>query len=555
MKWLENMVRDDLRNLASYSSASVESGGFVPAVEIDGNENPWPPYGPMAKFCNPNRYIDAQQPPALLERLSAIWGTSPDCLMIGRGSDEGIDMLTRLFCGAGKDQIMIATPTFAMYEFSAQLQSVEVLKVPLNAEWQLDVPAMLKACTPKTKLIFIPTPHAPMGHLMKRDDIIAILKARHEQSLVVVDETYIEFTNDPVGMVPLQKEYSNLVITRTLSKSHSMAGERVGCVIGRPELIGRLRSILAPYPLPQTSVRCALDALSPNGLIQSAEYRRILASERDRMAALFVKSPHVVKVYPSVANFLLVEMKDAKAAMQLMMKHGVLPRNRSGVIPNCIRFTVSTPEDNDIVLKVLGVDVPKNDARMPRLFSARRATKETTIDATVNLDAPNFLKVDTGIGFFDHMLSQIAAHGGFGLELHCKGDLEIDQHHTIEDCALTLGEALRGALGDKRGIARFGFSAPLDEALANVVVDLSGRPYAVFEGTLPAPMIGEMSAEMVPHFYRSLATALGASIQVRVQGDNAHHMVEASFKALGRAFRQAFRPEGQTGIPSTKGVL
>jgi imidazoleglycerol phosphate dehydratase HisB len=152
------------------------------------------------------------------------------------------------------------------------------------------------------------------------------------------------------------------------------------------------------------------------------------------------------------------------------------------------------------------------------------------------------------------MLSQVAAHGGFGLELHCKGDLEIDQHHTIEDCALTLGEALRGALGDKRGVARFGFSAPLDEAVANVVVDLSGRPYAVFEGVLPAPMIGELNAEMVPHFYRSLATAMGAAIHVTVKGENAHHMTEASFKALGRALRQAFRYEGQ-GIPSTKGVL
>ncbi len=153
------------------------------------------------------------------------------------------------------------------------------------------------------------------------------------------------------------------------------------------------------------------------------------------------------------------------------------------------------------------------------------------------------------------MLSQLAAHGGFGLELHCRGDLEIDQHHTIEDCALALGEALKGALGDKIGIARFGFTAPLDEALAQVAVDLSGRPYLVFTGALPAEKIGEMSSEMVPHFFRSLATALHATIHITVNGANTHHMTEAVFKATGRALRQALQHEGGTDIPSTKGVL
>ena len=192
----------------------------------------------------------------------------------------------------------------------------------------------------------------------------------------------------------------------------------------------------------------------------------------------------------------------------------------------------------------------------PRLFSKRRATKETTIDVTVNLDAPNFLKIDTGIGFFDHMLSQLASHGGFGLELHCKGDLAIDQHHSIEDCALALGETLKAALGDKRGIARFGFSAPLDEAVANVVIDLSGRPYFVFTGELPAGKVGDMNGDMVPHFFRSLATAMGAAIHVTIEGENAHHMVEASFKAAGRALRQAFARDGNpAAVPSTKGVL
>ncbi|MDR3424244.1 MAG: imidazoleglycerol-phosphate dehydratase HisB [Alphaproteobacteria bacterium] len=555
MQWLDSLMRSDLRALATYSSASHEAAGFVPSIEIDANENPWPPYGPISGLCNPNRYIDSQQPPALLERLGAAWGVSPDWLMIGRGSDEGVDMLTRLFCAAGQDQILICPPTFAMYEFSARLQGAEVLKVPLNAEGQLDVPAILAACTPKTKLIYIPSPHAPMGHMMTREDILALCQARREQTLIVVDEAYIGFTSDAAGMIPFQKDASNLVILRTLSKTHSLAGERIGGVIGRPELVDRLRKILAPYPLPQSAVRCGMDALSPNGMIQSAEYRRILVAERKRMAELLPQSPFVVKVYPSVTNFLLVEVKDSDATMKLLMKYGILARSRSGLIPNTVRLTVSKPEDNDVVLKVLGIEVPlANKGRMPRLFSAHRGTKETMIDVTVNLDAPNFLKVDTGMGFFDHMLAQIATHGGFGLELHCKGDLEVDQHHSIEDCALALGEALKAALGDKRGIARFGFTSPLDEALASVTVDLSGRPYCVFNASLPAPTIGEMSSEMVPHFFHSLAMALAASLHITAQGKNTHHIVESIFKATGRALRQAFRREGDE-ISSTKGML
>jgi imidazoleglycerol-phosphate dehydratase/histidinol-phosphatase len=152
------------------------------------------------------------------------------------------------------------------------------------------------------------------------------------------------------------------------------------------------------------------------------------------------------------------------------------------------------------------------------------------------------------------MLMQLASHGGFGLALNCKGDLHIDQHHTVEDCALALGSAINGALGNKAGIARFGFTAPLDEALAEVAIDLSGRPYFVLTGAFPAATVGGLNTEMVPHFFRSLATNLGAAIHLKVSGENTHHMVEASFKAVGRALRQAIRPEGR-GVPSTKGVL
>jgi imidazoleglycerol-phosphate dehydratase/histidinol-phosphatase len=192
--------------------------------------------------------------------------------------------------------------------------------------------------------------------------------------------------------------------------------------------------------------------------------------------------------------------------------------------------------------------------RPERVATVLRRTKETDIRVRVNLDRTAPVAIATGIGFYDHMLEQVARHGGFALELTCVGDLEIDEHHTVEDCALALGQALRQALGDKVGIARFGFVLPMDEAQAQVAIDLSGRPYPVFEGTFGRESVGGLPTELVPHFFRSLAESLGAAIHVQVRGENTHHMVEACFKATGRALRQAVRIEG-TELPSSKGTL
>jgi imidazoleglycerol-phosphate dehydratase/histidinol-phosphatase len=192
--------------------------------------------------------------------------------------------------------------------------------------------------------------------------------------------------------------------------------------------------------------------------------------------------------------------------------------------------------------------------RPDRTARVQRRTRETDIEVVVGLDRTAPVTIATGIGFFDHMLEQVARHGGFSLELACRGDLEVDEHHTVEDCALALGQALREALGDKRGIARYGFLLPMDESQAQVAIDLSGRPYAVFEGQFGRESVGGLPTELVPHFFRSLADSLGAAIHVQVRGENSHHMVEACFKGVGRALRQAIRIEG-TELPSSKGVL
>jgi imidazoleglycerol-phosphate dehydratase/histidinol-phosphatase len=198
--------------------------------------------------------------------------------------------------------------------------------------------------------------------------------------------------------------------------------------------------------------------------------------------------------------------------------------------------------------------VAKRLTEAARRAEINRTTKETDICVAVDLNRETPIHVSTGLGFFDHMLEQIAKHGGFSMQLTCKGDLHIDEHHTVEDCALALGQALRQALGDKRGIQRYGFLLPMDEALAQVAIDLSGRPYFVFEGKFGRDSVGQLPTELVPHFFRSLAETLGASINLKVQGENTHHMIEACFKGVGRALRQAFRVV-DTELPSTKGTL
>ncbi len=193
-------------------------------------------------------------------------------------------------------------------------------------------------------------------------------------------------------------------------------------------------------------------------------------------------------------------------------------------------------------------------ANAPRAARVVRNTKETQIQVEVDLDRTGEPQVATGLGFFDHMLEQLGKHGGFAMSLRCDGDLHIDEHHTVEDSALALGQALREALGDKRGIGRYGFTLPMDESLASVALDFSGRPYLVFDGSFARERVGELPTELVSHFFRSLCESAGLNLNLQVRGDNDHHKVEACFKATARALRQAIRREGSE-LPSTKGLL
>ena len=204
--------------------------------------------------------------------------------------------------------------------------------------------------------------------------------------------------------------------------------------------------------------------------------------------------------------------------------------------------------------------------RQPRRSRVRRVTRETAIEIEVDLDggptgeqggtlaSGSASAIHTGIGFFDHMLEQLAKHSGIAMRIKVDGDLHIDEHHTVEDTALTLGQALRKALGDKVGIGRYGFVLPMDEAQARVAIDLSGRPYLVWHGEISRETVGGLPTELVPHFFRSLADTLGATLHIHLEGENAHHLIESAFKGVARALRQAVGRTGH-GLPSTKGTL
>lgn len=543
--WPENIARKAIVDFAAYSAR----GGATGALHLDANESPYAP-PPIKGAEGYNRYPE-QQPPALVQRLADLYGTTPDRLMVGRGADEAIEVLLRTFCEDGQDNILICSPTFGYYKTCAQIQGAGIIDVPLTADYQWNSAAILKAArsAKNLKVIFLCTPNNPTGTVIS-DDLVEQLCEACPNTLIAVDEAYEEFSSAP-SYTPKTEIYQNLIIMRTLSKAYALAGVRGGVAIADPRVIELMLKVLPPYPIARPVEDAILAALSPAAMSTHAARLEEWLSERERMFTDLQKSPFIAKVWPSEANFLLIDVKDDEALMRELARRQVKIRDYRSTTGH-MRISIGSPEENTIALQAFGVGV--EEKRPDRIGEVFRKTKETDISVRVNLDDASQIKSDTGIGFYDHMLEALAKHGDFGLVLTCKGDLEIDAHHTVEDCALALGTALKEALGDKAGIGRFGFVMPMDETQARVAIDLSGRPAMTFKGVFPTDHVGEFPAEMCPHVFESLAQTLGAAIQIDVEGENTHHMIEASFKGVARALRPAFARSG-TDIASTKGVI
>lgn len=347
-----DLARPDIRALQPYSSARMEARGG--SVLLNANESPWPPHRGNAGW---NRYPDPQ-PSVLVGRLAALYGVGEDQLLLGRGSDEGIDLLVRAFCAAGRGSILISPPTFGMYAACAQVQGAGVVEAPLGRDFALDVDAVAASVTSSVKLVFVCAPNNPTGTGVPRKAILRLANALAGRSLVVVDEAYVEFVDpddecasvaDCIGPV------GNLVVLRTLSKAWALAGVRVGSVLADARVIALLRKIMPPYPLPVPCVEAALHTLSDAG--ERAMHQRVAAirEERARMREGLAGLACVRGIWPSQANFLAVRFADAGAAHAALLEAGVVVRDvrRYSRLDDALRISIGTPAENDRVLEIL----------------------------------------------------------------------------------------------------------------------------------------------------------------------------------------------------------
>ena len=343
------LARAEIRALQPYSSARMEASGGQ--IWLNANESAWPPIGAAGGGCN--RYPEPQ-PPALIETLASLYGVRRDQLLVGRGSDEAIDLLLRAFCRAGQDAVVINPPTFGMYAVSARIQGAAVIEAPLAADFTLDVDALLAALTPAVKLVFVCTPNNPTGQSVPRAVIEQLAQALAGRALLVVDEAYIEFSDIP-SVSDLLDRYEHLAVLRTLSKAWALAGARIGSLLAAPDVIQLLRRIMAPYPLPQPCVQVALEALSADGQRGARAHVDCVRSERTRMATALAGMSGVRDVLPSQANFLAVRFDDASRVYQRLLAAGVVVRDvrKYPNLGDALRITIGTPEENVRVLDLL----------------------------------------------------------------------------------------------------------------------------------------------------------------------------------------------------------
>jgi len=346
---IENLARPEIRDLRPYETAMQVRG----LVRLNANEAPWPSDGSDDGL---NRYPEIR-PLRLQARLAACYGVPADMVLATRGSSEAIDLLLRAFCRPGIDSIATSPPTFSMYRVYADIQGARTIAVPLRAEdeFSLDIAAMIAASQPHTKLIFVCSPNNPTGALVPLDRIRELADARPNESLIVVDEAYGEYSEAP-SAASLLKDCENLVVLRTLSKAHSLAGARCGAVLASAKVIGLLNRVLAPYALSTPVIECALRCLQAKTLQRTARAVRRLLEERDRVTEALRQRPEVVKVWPSHGNFLLVQFGDLESVKERLLTSRILVRElgHEAVLQNCVRISIGKPEENDLLLAALG---------------------------------------------------------------------------------------------------------------------------------------------------------------------------------------------------------
>jgi imidazoleglycerol-phosphate dehydratase len=475
----------------------------VEILRFDGNVPPLPlpstrPAAIASALARVNEYAHGGYP-LIHEAIAAYAGVEPENVVLGAGADDLLLLVGRTFAGPDDTVAIPPLPTYPLFRISAQLAGAAVGD---------DGPVLTFACRPGN----------PTGALDP------LPSARP----LVVDEAYFEYADDPgaVGLID-----DGVVVVRTFSKIFALASARIGYALASREVAAELNARQAPEPVSTLSVALALAALeSPPDPAPVIEERERLASELRTIG---------YQPLPSRANFVYLPVSDPAGLAEDLLNVGCVVR----VFEDAVRISVRDREDDDVILAALAGE-PRPTGRRARHV---RATVETTIRVRIVLDGASRVRASTGAGLYDHLLEQLAFHAGFDLVLEGSGDFETGDHHTAEDAAIALGEALDRALGDRRGIARYGDAVvPMDDARASAAVDLGGRRNATISID-PDPGLAK-------HVLASLADNARLGLHVESTGEDAHHVAEAAFKATGRALRAALRRESDV-LPSTKGLM
>ena len=563
MKRIESLVRPNIRAMVPYSTARDEFKG-VAEVFMDANESP---------FDNGyNRYPDPSQA-RLKRRIAEIKGVDVQNIFVGNGSDEAIDLCFRIFCNPGLDNAIAIAPSYGMYSTCAAVNDVEMREVLLNDDFSLPVERLLDAADNNSKLLFICSPNNPTGNVFPREEIERILQ--EFDGMVVLDEAYIDFADEP-GMLRSLENWPNLIILQTLSKAWGMAGLRAGLAFASDYVMRLFAQVKYPYNI-NVATLSAVEKLLKAGVDDRV---KLIKEQRAFMEQKLSGMECVWRVYPSQANFLLVQVDNAADLYNYLLGEGIIVRDRSRMplCDNTLRITIGTPQENVRLLRAIAeYDIKRYGSRAEggplaegELMAERellqeyesrsarviRTTNETSVSVSVDLDNSGTGGISTGLSFLDHMLMQIVHHGGIMLTINASGDLEVDEHHTMEDVAITLGQALSKALGEKRGIERYGFALPMDESEAIVLLDFGGRIDFKWEVTFYGERVGDVPTQMFRHFFQSLCSAMNCNLHISARGENDHHIAEAIFKAFARALKAAVRREPfNYEIPSSKGLI
>lgn len=344
-----SLARPEIASLSPYAAAAQEQL----TVRLNANEVPWNPLGNTDESLN--RYPQIR-PWKLRDRLAEVYGVPAPQLLVTRGTSEAIDLLIRVFCRAGQDNVVITPPTFGMYKVYADIQGAGLHTAPLNAEqdFTFDVPGLLRVSDENSKLIFICSPNNPTGNSIRVTDLEKLISARQGRSLIVVDEAYFEFSAG-ASAVSLMDRFDNLVVLRTLSKAYGLAAARVGCALAQPAVIKLLDSVMAPYSVATAIANKAMAALADDNLALAASRIKLLISERGRLMNRLSASESVEKIWPSDANFLLVRFRDLPDTRAFLEGRRIMIRDFSTApgLQNCARITVGSRSENDLLLDTL----------------------------------------------------------------------------------------------------------------------------------------------------------------------------------------------------------